>query len=294
MKRIIIKLSGMYLNLLALISPGSAGRKGFYLFCTPRRVSLKDHQLDFLDSAEKSSFECDGTTIQVYRWGTGEKKILFLHGWQSHSFRWKNYIESFSKDEFTMYALDAPGHGLSGGKYLNLPIYSNVVESFLYSIEPVHTIVSHSLGSFAILYTLFRVPSLNVQQLAITGTPGEVKEFTKFYQQMLGLSTRTMRAIYQSFQKIIHHLPEYYSATRFAKAIQIPTLIIHDENDNETPYHHALAIHAVVKESRLITTSGLGHNLRSANVVKLVVDFVNHSTPDQEIAESKDRTLQHH
>ena len=286
MKKIIVRLVGMYFNLLVLVSPGSAGRRGFYLFCTPRRVSLKDHQRNFLDAAEKSSFECEGTTIQVYRWGSGEKKILFLHGWQSHSFRWKNYMESFSKEEFTMYALDAPGHGLSGGTYLNLPIYSNVVESFLYSIQPVHTIVGHSLGSFAILYTLFRVPSLSVQQLVITGTPGEVKDFTKFYQQMLGLSTRTMRAIYQSFLQIIHHPPEYYSATRFAKAIQIPTLIIHDEHDHETPHHHALEIHAVVQNSRLITTSGLGHNLRSLNVVKYVVDFVNQSTLDQEMVEN--------
>ena len=286
MKRIVVKLIGLWLNILALASPSSAGRKGFYLFCTPRRVSLKDHQRNFLDSAEKSSFECEGTTIQVYRWGTGKKKILFLHGWQSHSVRWKNYIESFSKEEFTMYALDAPGHGLSGGTYLNLPIYSNVVECFLYSIQPVHTIVGHSLGSFAILYTLFRVPSLSVQQLVITGTPGEVKDFTKFYQQMLGLSTRTMRAIYQSFQKIIHHLPEYFSATRFAKAIELPTLIIHDEHDKETPHHHALEIHAVAKNSRLITTSGLGHNLRSANVLKHVVDFANQSTLDQEMVEN--------
>ena len=286
MKKIITRLVGLYFNILVLFSPRTAGRKGFYLFCTPQRPSIKDYHQNFLNTSEKLSFGCNGDMIQYYRWGTGDKVLLFLHGWQSHTFRWKNYIEAFSKEEFTIYAIDAPAHGLSGGKYLNLPIYSTVIERFLDRIPPVHTIVSHSLGSFAALHTFFRHPSLPVKQLVITGTPGEVKDFVKFYRDVLGLSDRTMRAIYMSFEENIQHLPEYYSAARFATGVTIPLLIIHDEHDNETPYHHAVAIHKLVKNSKLITTSGLGHNLRSATVVKHVVDFVTDPSEDKSKTES--------
>src|SRR5882672_11083788 len=93
MKKLIPKLIGSYLNLMACFSTHLAGRQGFYLFCTPQSAPLKEHQKKFLNAAEKASFVSEGQNIQVYRWGKGPKKVLFLHGWQSHSFRWKNYIE---------------------------------------------------------------------------------------------------------------------------------------------------------------------------------------------------------
>ena len=104
-------------------------------------------------------------------------------------------------------------------------------------------IVGHSLGSFAALYTLHRVEELPVKQLVITGTPGEVNEFFEFYQKMLGLSGRSVRAIRDAFMQNIQNYPEYFSAPKFAQSILIPGLIIHDKEDEETPYHHAKAIH---------------------------------------------------
>lgn len=292
MKKLLAQLTGLYFNLLVFFAPRAAGRKGFYLFCTPQRPPLRGHQLKFLDTAEKSSFLCDGVRIQVYRWGTGEKSLLFLHGWQSHSFRWKNYIESFSKKEYTIYAFDAPGHGLSGGRYTNLPIYSNVLETFLNLIQPIHTIVGHSLGSFTALYTFYRLKTLPVKQLVITATPGEVSEFVEFYRQVLGLSSRTINAIRQSFLQIIHNLPEYYSAAKFAAAVDIPGFIIHDAQDDEAPFHHAHAIHKAWANSRIVSTAGLGHNLRSISVVRQVVDFVNEQSTGNQNAKLDLNVLQ--
>ena len=278
MKQLLAKVIGMYINLLVYFSPRKAGELGFRLFCTPQGVPLKDHQRKFLDTSEKSSFFCDGKRIQVYRWGHGKKKILFLHGWQSHTFRWKNYIESLSTEEFTIYAFDAPGHGNSGGKYLNLPIYSQALETFLNLVGPVDSIVGHSLGSFTALYTFYRLESAPAQELILTATPGEVSEFLQFYGDFLGLSHRTEIAIRNTFKRFIDNFPEYFSASRFVDKVNVRGLIIHDLGDFETPIHHAQAVHRAWKESVLITTSGLGHNLRSASVVKHVVEFLSLST----------------
>jgi pimeloyl-ACP methyl ester carboxylesterase len=273
MKTIIARIIGMYLNLLSIVAPRTAGTRGFYFFCTPRSAPVKDHQHKFLDTAERSRFWHDAAWVQTYRWGNGPRKILLLHGWQSHTYRWRNYVESFSKDDCTVYALDAPAHGRSGGKYLNLPKYSEVIEAFLYSIEPVHTIVSHSMGSFAALYTLHRVPQLDVRQLVIMGSPGEAEDFTSFFQRTLGLSNRTMESIYRAFERIVHYPPSFYSAASFAASIKIPMLIIHDEDDDEAPCGHARKIHQAAPASELIITKGLGHNLRSAKVMDHVIDF---------------------
>ena len=269
------RLLGACLNVLALVLPRIAARKGFYLFCTPQATPVKDYHRQLLDTAAKSSFEFEGITIQTYRWGNGAKKILFLHGWQSHSFRWKNYIDSFSKEDYTLYALDAPAHGLSGGKYINLPLYSRVIEHFLLQVHPIHAVIGHSFGGFASLYALYCNPLLPVERLVIMGTPGEAEDFIQFYRGMLGLSSRAMRVVAGYFEKTLHHPPSFFSAVRFAKAITVPGLIIHDEKDEEAPYRYAQQIHAAWAASRLITTSGLGHNLKSAQVVGKVMDFLN-------------------
>ncbi|MEQ8423500.1 MAG: alpha/beta hydrolase, partial [Cyclobacteriaceae bacterium] len=64
------------------------------------------------------------------------------------------------------------------------------------------------------------------------------------------------------------------SAPRFAATLSIPGLIIHDEADDEAPYHHALRIHKAWPQSKLITTKGFGHNLRVPEVVEMVKGFV--------------------
>ena len=59
MNKILVRSIGAYLNTLALVAPGYAARKGFELFCWPRRIKMKAHQLDFLNGAEEK-FSFDG------------------------------------------------------------------------------------------------------------------------------------------------------------------------------------------------------------------------------------------
>lgn len=274
MKTLIAKFIGLYLNVLAIFSRTTAGKKGYYIFSSPARKAVKDHQLGFLETAEKSSFQCNGDTIRVYRWGTGDKKILLLHGWQSNSFRWKYYIDGLAKDQYTVYALDAPGHGLSTGKYLNIAIYSEVIETFLYLTQPMDAIVGHSMGAVSVLYTLYRLPNLDVKKLVIMGCPGEANDYMIRFTKILSLNKTTLQAIVDGFERFTYHVPTYFSSPRFGEAVKIPTLIIHDREDSEAPYHHIPGIHQAIKNSQLVTTSGLGHNLRSPEIVKQVLDFV--------------------
>ncbi len=277
MKTIIAKLIGLYFNVLAWVAPRKAAQQGFLFFCTPQKSTVKDHQQRFLDTADKMRFLFDGYRIQSYRWGHGPKKVLFLHGWGSHSYRWKNYIEALDPSRFTVYAFDAPAHGNSGGKHLNLQIYSLALETFLNLVGPMNAVVGHSLGSFAALYTLHRLGDRHaVDELVVTAPPGEATEFVLFYQSALGLSERSVRLINEAFLHNVQNLPGYFSAKKFALNLPVAGLIVADDGDVETPWHHAESIHRVWPGSRLITTRGLGHNLRSREVVAHVVDFISH------------------
>lgn len=273
MKALIPKIIGAGLNTLAHIAPTKTAHMGFELFLRPIRVPIKEKQKAFFNTAEQETFYHKGIKIQTYRWGNGEKKILLLHGWQSHTYRWKLYIEELSKN-YTVYSIDAPGHGLSGGNQLSVPLYSEVIEAQMKRIGSIDAMITHSLGGFSTFYTFYRNPQLTANKIIALASPGEAAEFFNFFTKTLWLSRKSTRLITERFIELYQKTPAFFSAPDFASALNIPGLIIHDEGDDETPFYHAERIHKAWKNSKLIKTTGFGHNLRSMDVIKQVVQFV--------------------
>jgi pimeloyl-ACP methyl ester carboxylesterase len=279
MKKLIVKLLGLHLNTLALIAPAGTARKGFLLFCRPLRPPINAKQQVFLDSARKFTLTHEGHKVQCYRWGSGEKQILLLHGWQSHSYRWKAYIDALPKDHYTIFAIDAPGHGLSSGNFLTVPLYSSLIRSFIGQQGPMHAVFGHSLGGFALLHALYEERDLPVDRAALLACPGEAVDFISVFKDTLGLSDRTVELIIGHFASRYGVTPAFFSARRFASDLRVRGLIIHYQHDSEAPYRYAVSLQRAWQNSRLITTRALGHNLKSPVIVKTLVDFVDESIP---------------
>jgi pimeloyl-ACP methyl ester carboxylesterase len=273
-KTLIILFFRYYLNTLSLISPIKAGKAGFLMFCHPRRRAVKPHHLEFLNSSEKFTVEYTGKKVQGYKWGNGEKKLLLVHGWESHSYWWKSIVTTLPKEKFTLISIDAPGHGLSEGSFIHLPHYSGLIEKLIETHGGFYAILGHSFGAFSSMYTLFRAPQLPVSKLVLMASPGEMQEFVDYYQALIKFTPRTMKAILDYFVKMISHKPDYFSLKEFAKGIKIPGLFVHDTEDKEAPYRHALAAHKNWPNSEMITTTGLGHNLKSTDLIKEVEKFL--------------------
>jgi pimeloyl-ACP methyl ester carboxylesterase len=265
---------GAYLDILAIVSPSQAAQKGFLLFCRPFRTPANEKQRTFFNSGDMFRISHQGHQVQGYRWGNGPKKILFLHGWQSHTYRWKAYIEALAKDEYTIYSLDAPGHGLSSGDFLSVPLYSSLIADFIREHGEIHTAVGHSLGGFSLLYTFYRRPALPVDRIILLAPPGEADDFISAFKKTLGLSDRTVRLVVNHFADRYQVTPGFFSSRRFVENLKVKGLIIHDEDDGEAPYHYSIPLQQAWQQSRLVTTKGYGHNLKSASVVKQVVDFI--------------------
>jgi pimeloyl-ACP methyl ester carboxylesterase len=270
----IVRLYGVYLNFLAIIAPSRAAEIGFLLFCRPFRGKITQKQKEFFNSSDKFQIQHEGETIQGYRWGKGEQKILFLHGWQSHTYRWKAYVEALDPNTFTIYSLDAPGHGLSTGNFLTVPVYSELIENFIREKGQIHTVIGHSLGGFSLLHTFHKYPLLQINQVILLAPPGEANEFISVFQKTLGLTSRTVELVTDYFAEKYNVGPDYFSTTRFVESLNLRGLIIHDEEDAEAPYQHSVRLNKSWNRSALVSTKGFGHNLRSASVVKTVSDFI--------------------
>lgn len=273
-KQISARLTGIYFNLLAFIHPEKLKKEGFILFCTPFARAIKPHHQAFLIPALSDVLEVDGNKIQTYRWGTGSKKALLVHGWASHSFRWKSYIKTLTENDFTVFALDAPAHGNSTGKIMNLVMYERVLSAFFEKHSDLDTIIGHSIGGFATTYYLSRNPHSNIQNAVIMAAPGKVDEFFEFYVQLLGLSKKAIKLIAEQFENELKQKPSYFSAVNFAPNITTKALIVHDKTDKSTSYLDSESLSKVWKTSKLKLTNGLGHELKSEELLLEIVNFI--------------------
>jgi pimeloyl-ACP methyl ester carboxylesterase len=274
MKTLLARTIGLWINLLAWVAPRKAAKFGFEFFCRPFRLKLTGKHLEFLHSGERFTFIHAGETIQAYKWGSGPRNVLLLHGWQSHTFRWKSYVDALDKEKYTVYSLDAPGHGLSSGSFMTMPLYSEVVEKFIGQIGSIDTVLSHSIGSFTAIYTFYRLPAIAPSRLVVLAPPGEAQDFMTFYIGTLKLSDRAAMLIQGYFEEYVKQTPAYFSASRFATTLSSRGLLIHDEDDQDASVEHSRRINSVWNNSQLIITKGYGHNLRSEKVVDYVMDFV--------------------
>jgi hypothetical protein len=266
---------GLWLNILAFLFPKYAGKVGFKVFCSPFGAKLNEYQKNFLATANQFSIKVDGVNIACYKWGNGQKNILFVHGWASHSFRWKNYIEALDKTDCTIYAYDAMAHGASGGEQVHLIKNAKTIQALISKIGKIDTAVCHSFGGFSLIYLLHHQPSVLVDKAVIMGAPGEAKHFFEFYKQALGLSKKAIEVIINQFKVELNTTPEYFSTAKFAQTISnTKAFIVHDNADNEAPVALAKALHKNWQDSQILITEGLGHQLKSKDLIEKVNEFI--------------------
>lgn len=274
MKKIIFKLLSVYLNAVNLISTEVGGRHAFFLFCYPFKAKITEKQQAFLDTAHQFKLPVDDFEIQCYRWGNGPKNILFVHGWQSNTYRWKKYIESLSAEKYSIYAFDAPGHGNSGSLIGNVPLFEKSIQILMRHIGKAESIVSHSIGSFSSLYYINQNPEFQPQKLVTLATPDSIDDFLDYYFNTLKLSKRTITNFKSYFTRYTQKDLSFFRLENLIPSNQSNGLIIHDIEDKTVTVDYSKKLHKLWPYSRLVITEGLGHKLKDEKIVTMVNEFV--------------------
>lgn len=267
------KLMGFRLMALYKIKPVKAIHKAFKLFCTPRGGFVKPHQKEFLDAHKSEQFQFKKIQIQTYLWEGKGPKVLLLHGWDSHSFRWQDMVDHLKRKDYHITAFDAPAHGLSGGNLLNVPIYNEVLNVMLKTYTP-DILVGHSMGGMTAIFNQYLSKDSNIKKMVLLGAPSDLKRIMDGFQKILGLSDKFMEATEDYFKKRYGYRFSEFSTKDFAKTIDVPALIIHDKYDKIVPFREAKDINKALKHSELMITEGAGHSLHKSKVYKKVIEFI--------------------
>lgn len=275
MNQIIPKSIGAIINIVSLISPRSAGNLAIKLFSSPRRKRLKESEKDFLETAFLEDLKYNDMNIMTYRWLGKKDTILLAHGWESNSFRWKDLIVKLTALDYNVIALDAPAHGRSSGKVFNAVIYSECINLVAKKFN-ANIIIGHSVGGMATTFFQYKYQLPTVDKLILLGAPSNYVGVYSRYVKMMGYNTCIKKTIDDIIFERFQNRPEHFNAAKFSQGIEAKGLLIHDKFDAVIPYSDAEDFKNFYKNSKLITTEGFGHGLKSETVDEHIMAFINH------------------
>lgn len=274
-----IRRVGKILNALSVVSPTLAGRAAFRIFCTPRRLPVRDKDREFLNTAQHFDFHTEKLRIRGYTWQSDNlhaPEILCLHGWESNSACWRKYVKSLHENGFTIHAFDAPASGNSDGQMLNVLLYSRIVKKFVEEKGVPYAVVAHSLGGAAAVMSSTILGTARPAKMVLLGVFAESSRIITDFGNILGVNDIVLNGVFREIERRSGmHISEYSVAQKAAILTDVQGLVLHDRDDEVAPVKEGWAI-AESWKARYLETEGLGHRMQDKAVVQEVLKFIQH------------------
>lgn len=262
-------------QILGTVAPRIAADRAYTLFTTPRprRASCKDQAV--MDAAREIHSTYTTGTLVGYTWGTGPS-VLLVHGWEASARSFSSLVMPLVEAGFRVMAFDAPAHGHSDGRRSSVVEYASALAALITEFGPMHGVVAHSVGAAAVVLMMGTVKHYRIRRLALVGAPCELDDVMARFARQLHLTDRALHHMRRLTQERVGIPVSAVSVKAMIPYISTPGLVIHDQQDSLIPFSDAETIAAHWPGSRLIATSGLGHNntLRDARTIKAIVDFM--------------------
>ena len=268
------KSIGMGLNTLSFFQPKKATQIAYRLFSEPRKGQLTEHNLPkMLQNVASQNFDAGEHFLKTYIWKGNSTVILLVHGWESNTSRWEKLLPYLQKTGSTIVALDAPGHGLSGGQEFNIVKYAAFIDVAVKQYKP-SVLIGHSIGGAACIYYQSQFKDKNIEQMVILGAPSDYALLIDNYVQLLSLNKKMKTLLETCFSQKFSMEVASFTMSHFAKKIDLPALIVHDFDDDIVAFGEGQKIADSWKNAKFIQTKGLGHSLHSDEIYLQMVQFL--------------------
>lgn len=137
-------------------------------------------------------------------------------------------------------------------------------------------VIGHSLGGMSAINAIQK--GLITKKAAIIGSGDVVEDIIDDFVKQLKLKPIIAAKMKIRFENQFQQSMDSYCVHKAASHLSIPILVIHDEQDLDVPVLAAHSIFKNLKNGELLITKDLGHRkiLGSKNVIKKIIDFINH------------------
>lgn len=258
------------------IWPIVAYRYFTFIFFTPIAYPVPKHEKQAENEAEKFQVEVGSKKVQCYRWGSGERTVLFVHGWAGRATQFKSFIKPLLNEGFRVVGFDAPAHGKSTGKKTNILEFEQALQKIYKKVGKPDAVIAHSFGGSAVLFSA--VNGLPVAKLINIACPTIGDEIIDTARRSINGSSKTReffkKYIVRKYGRTFDEFTPMYNIKRVSVPIEL--LLVHDEDDREASIQQAIALQEVYPEAQLVRTRGLGHTriLRDNTIIRSCVAFI--------------------
>jgi pimeloyl-ACP methyl ester carboxylesterase len=266
---------------LGMVSPAVAGKLAFDLFCTPYPKYKKRKSPAIFNQAKSLYVKVEGDIIiHGFEWTPTKpngKTVLIVHGYASYFYKFDQYITPLLKAGFRVLGFDAPGHGTSEGKYINILIYKNAIEEIIKSCGPIDHFMGHSLGGITLTLIAETIDHPTDHKFVIIAPATKTSTTFASYFDMMRFSEPIRAAFLIELGSRTHHSITYFEADRAVQNYQGPLLWVHDQGDRVCPYKDLVNFKNSAPDNiKFLITNGLGHNkiYKTQEVIDQIVSFL--------------------
>ncbi|TRX35816.1 alpha/beta hydrolase [Flavobacterium sp. ZT3R18] len=266
----------LFSKVIAFLSTKLVTAFTFKLFTTPIRhkTPKREMELDQKSIQTLLTVPSINKKIVVYQYGVSEKKVLLVHGWSGRGTQLCKIADELLKSGYSTVSFDAPAHGKSPG---NSSIMVDFIDSILEIDKlygPFEIAIGHSLGGMSVLNAIKK--GFFVKRAVLIGSGDIVQDIIDDFIKKLELKPEISTQLCLYIENKYGGSMDDYSAYRAASNTEIPTLVIHDENDPEVPVKAGIHIHKHLKNAELMITKELGHRkiLADHQVIEKIINFI--------------------
>lgn len=268
---LLFKVYRRSLALTSYVLPSYVGVLNAKRFMTPTRHQRPEWEKKIIAGSEEKTFNAQ---IKAWHWGSSELKILLVHGWDGRGSQLGFFVAPLVSAGFQVIAIDGPAHGDSPGNRTNLREFAEKMLAIQQELGGLYGVIAHSFGCVAT--ALAADYGLVTQKIALISSPCDLQDIFDRFSYFMLLSPQS-KYYFQNFVETEARL--IVKETKMHEMIaQIPhpVMVIHDQNDPETPYSDALKLTKNLAHVDLVTTKGLGHRriLKAKQVIDKVVHFM--------------------
>lgn len=263
-----------YVRFLEAISFKLSSKEIRKRFFTPIPFPTPKRELPFVQSAKVEVLPVGERQITLHTVGTGEKRVLFIHGWSGRGSQAYAIAPALVEAGYSVTTITAQAHGDNPGKRTHMLEFKDAILKAVDHIGPIHTLMAHSIGGAAAFNAV--AGGLKPTKLIILGAPSSITDVIIDFCNRLKLDERYVDYLKTYLKNNYSEDIEAIAPRVIAHKIDVPGLIVHDKQDIDVHYEQAEALHENWQGSKLILTDGLGHRriLSDEGVIGELIKFI--------------------
>lgn len=242
----------------------------------PQIRKLRAHEEEVLKKSKTENFKFGTFDIKLYKWGTGDKKVMLIHGWEGQAGNFADIVKRLLQENYTIYSFDGPSHGYSSRGKTSLFEFTELVAVLIRKFQ-VKTLISHSFGGVATTYALFKNRDLSIDRYILLTTPDRFIERIEDISQIVGITAKVKDLLIERLQMQTGESVYQLNVSDFVSQINVKkALIIHDKRDKVIPIERSRNVYSNWEACRFMEVHGTGHFriLRDSQVLNEVISFL--------------------